>query len=321
MRNGRRGAARSWSPTSARSIGARAALAAAIDDSDGTTSVIAKKAKPRNWVTALATARAGLAASQQSGAQIAPAGAGAQQHSFCAARVRHAVIAGAAVADAKANRTNSAIRRRMAQRSQRFPTASNIIPLTHARPASYTCCVDSQLQPLTERRAEFLAWLRKHGASADQAEDLLQAAFARGLEPWVSPPQPDRLVPWFYRVLRNALVDQARRSAAAGRALDRYAHEVPEVEAPIEARRVCACTRRALAALKPEYAQLVEWVDVAQDSVEDAASRAGITANNAYVRLHRARRALRERLELLCGSCATDGGRCRDCYCQPEGAL
>ena len=57
------------------------------------------------------------------------------------------------------------------------------------------------------------------------------------------------------RVLRNALIDQARRSSAAGRALVRYARELSGVEAPAEPRRVCTCTRKVLSSLKPEYAQ------------------------------------------------------------------
>jgi RNA polymerase sigma-70 factor (ECF subfamily) len=177
--------------------------------------------------------------------------------------------------------------------------------------------MDPALDRLLERRSEFLAYLRKQGATEDQAEDLLQSALARGLEPWTSAPAPEHIVPWFYRVLRNALIDQARRSSAAGRALERYAREGSDVEVPTEPRRVCTCTRMVLASLKPEYAELVEWVDAGALSVEEAALRAGITPNNAYVRLHRARKALRERLEAVCGRCATGGGRCSDCYCQP----
>lgn len=177
--------------------------------------------------------------------------------------------------------------------------------------------MDAALHQLLERRAELLAYLRKQGATEDQAEDLFQSAIARGLEPWASPPAPESIVPWFYRVLRNALIDQARRSSAAGRALDRYAQEVSDVETPTDARRVCGCTRKVLADLKPAYAQLIQLVDVDGVPVDEAARRVDITPNNAYVRLHRARKALRERLEALCGSCATGGGRCSDCYCQP----
>src|SRR5262245_12285586 len=118
--------------------------------------------------------------------------------------------------------------------------------------------MDSALHRLLERRAEFLAYLRKQGATEDQAEDLFQAAVARGLEPWTAPPAPEAIVPWFYRVLRNALIDQARRSSAAGRALDRYAQEVSDVETPTDPRRVCGCTRKVLGDLKADYAQLIQ---------------------------------------------------------------
>lgn len=182
-----------------------------------------------------------------------------------------------------------------------------------------------RMQPAVRRllghRAEFLAYLRKQGASDAQAEDLLQSALVRGLEPWAAAPADEKLVPWFYRVLRNALIDDARRAAAAGRALARYAHEAPDAHTPVEARRICRCAHQVLAALKPTYAELVEQVDLGGVSVEDAARRAGITPNHAYVRLHRARKALRERLESICGQCATGEGRCSDCYCQPNEPL
>jgi RNA polymerase sigma-70 factor (ECF subfamily) len=166
---------------------------------------------------------------------------------------------------------------------------------------------------VVQHRSEFLAYLRKQGATPEQAEDLLQTALARGLEPWASLPNAESLIPWFYRVLRNAFIDHARRESAAGRALDRYAREVSDDdEAP---RRVCMCTQKVLASLKPEYAVLITAIDLNGAPIEAAAREAGITPNNAYVRLHRARKALRERLEAMCGDCATGG--CGDCYCQP----
>jgi RNA polymerase sigma-70 factor (ECF subfamily) len=177
--------------------------------------------------------------------------------------------------------------------------------------------MDGTVERLMEHRAEFLGYLRKHGATVQQAEDLFQSSLVRGLEPWTAPPSVDALVPWFYRVLRNALIDQTRRSAAAGRALDRYANQLLDEELPAEPRRVCMCTHTVLASLKPEYAQLIRAVDLDGAPIEHAAQNAGITPNNAYVRLHRARKALRDRLEAMCGTCATGGGQCSDCYCQP----
>ncbi len=175
--------------------------------------------------------------------------------------------------------------------------------------------MDGPLERLMAHRSEFLGFLRKQGANQAQAEDVLQSALLRGLEPWAALPSDDSIVPWFYRVLRNALIDQARRASAAGRVLDRYANEPTDQEPPADARRVCQCTYKVLKLLKPEYAALVEKVDVAGLSIEEAAKQTGITPNNAHVRLHRARKALRDRLEAFCGTCATGEGKCSDCYC------
>src|SRR5437879_5956956 len=129
----------------------------------------------------------------------------------------------------------------------------------------------SGLERLMAHRSDFLGFLRKQGASEAQAEDLLQSALLRGLEPWASLPPEESVVPWFYRVLRNAMIDQARRASATGRALERYAQEPSDAEPEADARRICRCSYQALAALKPEYATLIQEVDVGGAAIEDAA--------------------------------------------------
>jgi hypothetical protein len=66
----------------------------------------------RTWLDTSAIGRTGLMVPQQSGAQKAFDGAAPQQHLSCAARRRHAAIAGAAAAATKANIATSAINRR-----------------------------------------------------------------------------------------------------------------------------------------------------------------------------------------------------------------
>src|SRR5690606_4816227 len=78
--------------------------------------------------------------------------------------------------------------------------------------------------------------------------------------------------------------------------------------------RPCRCTLRALASLKPQYIHIIEAVDLHGRSVVGVASAEGLTATNAYVRLHRARRLLGERLRALCRSCADNA--CVDCHCK-----
>src|SRR5262249_44316436 len=68
-----------------------------------------------------------------------------------------------------------------------------------------------------------------------------------------------------------------------------------------------------------EYAQALRRVEVEGGSVRDYASEAGITPNNAAVRLFRARETLRKRVVRWCGSCAERG--CVDCSCGQPGSI
>ncbi len=166
---------------------------------------------------------------------------------------------------------------------------------------------------LVENHRRFLAFLERRVGSRAEAEDILQAAFVRGLRKSGTVADPGSSVAWFYRLLRNALTDHYRRAGAESR---RLAGEPDEADAAFEPElrgEVCACIERLLPALKPDYAAMIRRVDLAEQPVAQVAQELGITPNNAGVRLHRARTALRRQLERSCGTCATHG--CLDCRC------
>jgi RNA polymerase sigma factor (sigma-70 family) len=172
------------------------------------------------------------------------------------------------------------------------------------------------LRVLVENHRRFLAFLERRVGSREAAEDILQDAFVRGLQRARSVRNEQSIVAWFYRLLRNAIVDHYRRRAAEERALAHVAGTAVEAEpGPDEAlhHEVCACISGLVKTLKPEYAAAVQRVDLDGATVAAFASEAGITANNAAVRLHRAHEALRRQLILCCGTCATHG--CLDCSC------
>jgi RNA polymerase sigma-70 factor (ECF subfamily) len=169
---------------------------------------------------------------------------------------------------------------------------------------------------LTERDA-FLRFVRSRVESDAAAEEIVQTAFLRSLEHQGELRDDESATAWFYRILRNAVVDHYRRRDAAGRAAERVAAEMPEAIEDVpadEKNRVCGCVRALASSLKPEYAAILEKVDVEGRSVAEIAKEEGITANNAGVRLHRARQALKQRVEDTCKSCATHG--CIDCTCR-----
>lgn len=176
---------------------------------------------------------------------------------------------------------------------------------------------DEVTRALVANHRQFLAFLERRVGSRATAEELLQAAFVKSLEKGGALDDGEGAVAWFYRLLRNALVDHYRRQAAEGRALEREAREAGEAGEDAELKgAICACVGELLPTLKPEYADMVRQVDLEERSVPDVAREAGITANNAGVRLHRARQALKKQLERSCGTCASHG--CLDCSCKSK---
>jgi RNA polymerase sigma-70 factor (ECF subfamily) len=175
------------------------------------------------------------------------------------------------------------------------------------------------LDTLVENHRVFLRFLERRVGSKETAEDLLQEAFGRAVTHVHTLRDDESAVAWFYRMLRNAVIDHYRRNAVAGSALERFAYELPETVPPAEvADEICACVSRLAGTLKPEYADALHEIEVKGVPVKEYAAAKGLTANNAGVRVFRARQALRAQVAASCGTCADHG--CVDCSCGRPGS-
>jgi RNA polymerase sigma factor (sigma-70 family) len=178
---------------------------------------------------------------------------------------------------------------------------------------------------LAANHRRFLTFLQRRVASREVAEDILQDAFVRGIAK--APPIRDSeaITAWFYRVLRNAIVDHYRHAGAEQRAYAQVRAEAEDRVTPTDSElfeTVCACVQELVGTLKPEFATMIRRVDLDGVPVKTFASEQGISANNAAVRLHRAHQALRKKVVECCGTCAEHG--CYRCECQrhrPESVL
>ena len=166
---------------------------------------------------------------------------------------------------------------------------------------------------LVANHRDFLAFVEKRVGNRATAEEILQDAFVRSMDKLDT--VRDTAIGWFYRVLRNAIIDHYRRKAAVERRHEAYAREEQLAESEDEELRrvVCKCVAQLADTLKPEYASALKRVEVDGIAVKDYADEAGISSNNAGVRIFRAREALRKQVARSCGTCATHG--CVDCTC------
>jgi RNA polymerase sigma-70 factor (ECF subfamily) len=169
------------------------------------------------------------------------------------------------------------------------------------------------IDALVANHREFLRFVERRIGDRALAEEIVQDAFVRSLDR--GDEIRDSVVGWFYRVLRNAVVDRQRRQAVADRRLGQLAAELESIgdgrDEP--AGVACRCVTRLAETLKPEYADALRRIEIDGVAVKDYAESAGISASNAGVRIFRARDALRRQVARSCGTCAEHG--CLDCTC------
>jgi RNA polymerase sigma-70 factor (ECF subfamily) len=103
----------------------------------------------------------------------------------------------------------------------------------------------------------------------------------------------------------------AEHIAVAARELTRLAPD--QCAAHSEDATGCSCSLKILDRLPTPYTEILRRVDVEETSLSDVAALLGITVNNATVRLHRARKALRRQLSESCGT--TSLRSCLHCGC------
>ena len=166
---------------------------------------------------------------------------------------------------------------------------------------------------LVANHREFLKFVERRVGNRAMAEEILQNAFVRSVEKFDT--VRESAVGWFYRVLRNAIIDHHRRSDAAERRLESYATDQSANDARDDELYgvVCKCVAEIAETLKSEYATALRRIEVDGLSVKDYADEAGISSSNAGVRVFRAREALRRQVVRSCGTCAAHG--CLDCTC------
>jgi RNA polymerase sigma-70 factor (ECF subfamily) len=182
---------------------------------------------------------------------------------------------------------------------------------------------DAAVDALVAERETFRRFLAQRVGSDAEAEDILQESLLRALRHGGSLRRGGRAVAWFYRILRHALADHFRRKSAAARRHERLTHELAAAGENIAATSardpdaaLCACFEGVLPTLPPRHATLLRRVDLLGEPRPLVARELGLSSATLDVTLHRARRTLRRRLEILCGACSRES--CLACDCRPE---
>lgn len=171
------------------------------------------------------------------------------------------------------------------------------------------------LDALVSGRQRFVGFLARRLHDPSVAEDLFHTAVLRAIRGRETLRDEERVTAWIYRILRNVLADHRRHEGALRRSHDRAARVAPYAEPPPDlAAEICRCVAELLPTVSEQYAEALRLVELEGMTPAAAAAELGLSAGAFRVRLHRARSALRQRVEQACRTCSTHG--CLDCTCR-----
>jgi RNA polymerase sigma factor (sigma-70 family) len=165
-------------------------------------------------------------------------------------------------------------------------------------------------EALSTQRERMLALVRRRARDLD-AEDVLQLASARAVLKSAQLQDPTKAEAWVMRIVRTTMLDELRKQRPTIPIEDHHLVTTEPEASP------CWCVLSQSTQMKPEYQEILRRVDIEETPVHLAAKALGLTANNAMVRLHRARKTLRQQMKAHCGT--TSARSCTDCGCEERG--
>jgi RNA polymerase sigma-70 factor (ECF subfamily) len=150
---------------------------------------------------------------------------------------------------------------------------------------------------------------RRLVSSREEAEDLVQETYARAFRSWRSFTPGTNMRAWMLRILTNLNVDRGRRIQRspqtqpleesdyylANKLASAAGEEALEQEQVVE-RMSQDSIVNALAEIQPQFREVVVLVDIGDFTYADAAQILDIPIGTVMSRLHRGRRALKQKL-------------------------
>ncbi|MDO6462482.1 sigma-70 family RNA polymerase sigma factor [Granulosicoccaceae sp. 1_MG-2023] len=169
------------------------------------------------------------------------------------------------------------------------------------------------IRAIRQHEDELSAFLRQRTGDAAIANDLLQDVFLRAIsqgEKFCAIEDPRA---WLFRVARNVMIDYKRRPQPLTGVLDELPQALSDTPAEPEAVDLLTdCLRRNLARISDDDREIIEFCDLANQTVKSYAQSRSITLSAAKARLLRARRRLRRSLVEHCAVCFDEQGKVCD---------
>lgn len=188
--------------------------------------------------------------------------------------------------------------------------------MTDAFDPATTANASAVCTALSQSHAYLRSYLQRRLGNSEEASDVMQSFMLRAMERADDLRDVRTVRGWLSRLLATSLADHqrgaARRRQREAVMRPQFFDESPAAEVELQA-AICACLLELIATIKPDDADLIRRIDLNEEPCAAVAADLGLTPSTLAVRLHRARKALKQRLVEMCLTCPEHGFM--DCGC------
>jgi RNA polymerase sigma-70 factor (ECF subfamily) len=137
------------------------------------------------------------------------------------------------------------------------------------------------------------------------ADDLVQDTFLKVKKNLSTLKDPDKIKPWIFRIARNLCLDHLRQKTAQPLGSEPGPEagcqpQPPPILQRLEQEEMSRCVQEKMQLLPETQRSMLILFDLMELTHQEIADVLGIEVNAAKVRLHRARKALKEILQKEC---------------------
>ncbi len=147
--------------------------------------------------------------------------------------------------------------------------------------------------------AELRSFIRRRVNNPDDAEDVLQDVFIRIHNGLTGLADTDRLLPWVYRITRNAIIDHARRRSSPS-SLQHDPISNDDLDDQDDSQVLGRCLNLMLLNLPEADREALQSVEVQGMAQTEFAQAVGLSRSGAKSRVQRARQRLKDELLACC---------------------
>jgi RNA polymerase sigma-70 factor (ECF subfamily) len=149
------------------------------------------------------------------------------------------------------------------------------------------------VQTWTNTQDKLKAFVLRHTRDEATADDIIQDVFLKVHDRMDQLRETEKIVPWIFRITRNAITDHFRQQEKKRRAsdVDWESERKPLNDC------VSSCLLQMMGSLPAKYREALELTELKNLSQLELASELNISYSGAKSRVQRARQMLRERMD------------------------